>query len=47
MLLLHGADPALKTRIDDCTTPLEDAEIVGFTTAAELMREALAARRRG
>jgi uncharacterized protein len=47
MLLAHGADPTLKTRIDDCTSPLEDAEAVGFTAAAELMREALLARRRG
>jgi hypothetical protein len=47
MLLHHGADPMLKTRIDDCTTPIEDAEAVGFTVAAVLMRDALSARRRG
>jgi uncharacterized protein len=47
MLLAHSADPMLPTRIDDCSSPLEDAEAVGFTEAAELMREALSARRRG
>jgi ankyrin repeat protein len=47
MLLAHGADPALPTRIDDCTTALEDAETAGFAAAVELMRDALAARRRG
>jgi ankyrin repeat protein len=46
MLLAHGADPTLRTRIDDCSSPLEDAKAAGFTEAAELMREALSARRR-
>lgn len=45
MLLAHGADPDLKTRIDDCTSPLKDAEAAGFTAGVELMRAALAARR--
>ena len=40
LLLVSGADPHLKTRIDDCTSPLEDAEAVGFTEAAALMRDA-------
>jgi ankyrin repeat protein len=40
MLLCHGADPALKTRIDDCTTSLEDAEAIGFEEAAKLLRKA-------
>ena len=38
LLLAYGADPALRTRIDDCTTPLEDAVATGFTEAAALMR---------
>lgn len=37
ILLDHGADPTTPTRIDDCTTPLEDAEATGFTEAAALM----------
>ena len=38
LLLEYGADPSLRTRIDDCTTPLEDAVSTGFTDAAALMR---------
>jgi uncharacterized protein len=44
MLLAHGADPAQRTRIDDCTSALEDADAVGFAAGAALMREALAGR---
>jgi len=44
LLLAHGADPMLKTRIDDCTSPLEDAEAVGFTAGAELMHAAFPGR---
>ena len=40
LLLEYGADPAARTRIDDCTTPLEDAEATGFADAAALMRRA-------
>ena len=40
LLLDHGADLAARTRIDDYSTPLEDAEQIGFTAAAELLREA-------
>jgi len=40
LLLAYGADPTLPTRIDDCTTPLQDAEALGFTEAAKLMRKA-------
>jgi ankyrin repeat protein len=40
ILLDHGADPTLKTRIDDYTTALEDAESIGFTEAADLLRAA-------
>ena len=38
LLLAHGADPQTRTRIDDCTTPLEDALAAGFTQAAALMQ---------
>jgi ankyrin repeat protein len=41
LLLASGADPYLTTRIDHCTSPLEDAEAAGFTEAAALMREAV------
>jgi ankyrin repeat protein len=40
ILLDHGADPTLKTRIDDYTTALEDAKSIGFTEAADLLRAA-------
>ena len=43
LLLAHDADPTLATRIDDYTTPIEDAEALGFSEAAALMREAVAA----
>jgi ankyrin repeat protein len=42
LLLAHGADPDARTRIDDMTTPLDDAEATGFDEAATLMRKALA-----
>jgi uncharacterized protein len=38
--LAHGADPDLKTRIDDCASTLEDAEAAGFAEAVALMRAA-------
>ena len=38
MLLEFGADPAIRTGIDDCTTPYEDAVATGLTDAAALMR---------
>ena len=41
LLLANGADPRARTRIDDLTTPLEDAEAAGFREAARLMREAI------
>jgi ankyrin repeat protein len=40
LLLARGADPALKTRIDDCTTPLEDAEAIGFAEAVAVLAKA-------
>lgn len=42
VLLSHGADPGLSTRIDDCATALEDAQAASFDEAVALMREALA-----
>lgn len=38
ILLDHGGDPALRTRIDDGTSPLEDAQSLGFDEAAALLR---------
>ena len=40
ILLDYGADPDLTTRIDRYTTPIEDAEALGFTAAVDLMLEA-------
>jgi ankyrin repeat protein len=40
LLLERGADPALRTRIDECSTPLEDAEAHGFAEGAALIRAA-------
>ena len=40
LLLARGADPAARTRIDECSTPLEDAEAIGFTKAVALLRDA-------
>ena len=32
--LAHGADPSLRTRIDSCATPLEEAELMGNAAGA-------------
>ena len=40
LLLSAGADPKLRTRIDDCDTALEGAEAAGFELGASLLREA-------
>jgi ankyrin repeat protein len=45
LLLAHAADPTARTRIDDLSTPLEDAEAAGFPEAAEALLLAAAARR--
>ena len=37
ILLDGGADPELRTRIDDCETPLEMAQAAGLRTIAELL----------
>ena len=41
LLLRHGADPEARTRIDDRATPLEEAEILGLTDAAQRMRKVI------
>ncbi|MCJ7796338.1 MAG: ankyrin repeat domain-containing protein, partial [Thermoleophilia bacterium] len=38
LLLEAGADPRLRTRIDDCETPREMAELAGLGGIAELLR---------
>jgi ankyrin repeat protein len=45
LLLLSGADPSLRTRIDDYETALEGAEEAGFEAGAFLLREAMNSRR--
>ncbi|HVQ17147.1 MAG TPA: ankyrin repeat domain-containing protein [Vicinamibacterales bacterium] len=37
LLLEHGADPGLRTRIDEYETPLEMAEVAGWTEGAALL----------
>lgn len=43
-LLARGADPTVAVRIDDRTTALEDAESLGFETAAAAIRDAMGKR---
>lgn len=38
ILLAHGADPAARTNIDECATPLEEAENLGRASAIETLR---------
>ena len=38
LLLAHGADPDARTRIDDRAKPLEEAERLGSTRAARVLR---------
>lgn len=42
LLLAHGADPDARTRIDDCLTPLEEAEQLGKRSAAAALRRNMA-----
>ena len=42
LLLKRGADPKAKTTVDDCTTPLEEAENFGREKAAAAIRKFLA-----
>ena len=41
LLLEHGADPALATRIDNCATPLQEAEAMGNLAGAAILRRLL------
>ena len=41
LLLQHGADPTARTRIDDLSTPLEDADASGFIEASEALRRTM------
>ena len=41
LLLDRGADPTLRTRIDDLSTPLEDARTLGFVEAVSLLETAM------
>jgi len=43
LLLSHGADPHLKTRIDDLTSPLDDADRIAFVTGRPAMADLLRA----
>ena len=38
LLLAHGADPEARTRIDDHATPLEEAQLLGRSKAAQTLR---------
>jgi ankyrin repeat protein len=38
LLLEHGADPSARTRIDERSTPVEDAAAAGFTEGLALLR---------
>jgi ankyrin repeat protein len=39
LLMAHGADPGAKTDVDDFNTPLEEAELLGRSNAAETLRK--------
>lgn len=41
ILLAHGADPEIRTRVDDYATPLEELEYHGLTEAAATLKRAL------
>jgi len=38
ILLRRGADPQARTRIDECATPLEEAEYLGHVLGANVLR---------
>lgn len=44
LLLARGADPRVRTRIDDCDTPREFAQAIGETAIAEVLAAAEAVR---
>lgn len=39
LLIDHGADRALRTRIDACATPEDEARLLGRTEAADFLRD--------
>ena len=39
LLLSKGADPAARTRVDERTTPLEEAERLGYREVAEILKK--------
>jgi hypothetical protein len=39
LLLTHGADPHAKTRIDELTSPMEEAENRRFSEVAQLLKK--------
>ena len=41
LLLARGADPAARTRVDERTTPLQEAERLGHREAAEILERSL------
>jgi uncharacterized protein len=41
ILLARGADPALKTRIDEYATPLDEAELTGNAEGAAMLKRLL------
>ena len=41
LLLASGANPCLRTRIDECSTALAEAEQAGFEPEADLLRKAM------
>ena len=43
ILLEYGADPTLRTRVDDLSTPLEDALSIGLAEAVPLLTAAVVA----
>lgn len=42
MLIDAGADATVRTKIDDCTTPEEEARLLGHTNSADLIRDYVA-----
>jgi ankyrin repeat protein len=46
ILLAAGADPELRTRIDDCETPIEAARRAGFEAGIRLLEASAASRTR-
>jgi hypothetical protein len=41
VLLAHGADPSLATRIDECADPVREGELMGNAEGAAMLRRLL------